>query len=108
MLAFLGAAGVAGGAPVYPTGEDVEAIRDAIHRQIDSPCQADARGAPDRPMRLSFRGLVVLGDEVVQEARLTDRRGGVWIAYYAMQRLRDGTWRMSGCHLVPPARPVPA
>jgi hypothetical protein len=30
------------------------------------------------------------------------------VAYYAMQRQRDGSWRTNGCHLVPPVRNYPA
>jgi hypothetical protein len=30
------------------------------------------------------------------------------VAYCAMQRQRDGSWRTNGCHLVPPVRNYPA
>jgi hypothetical protein len=39
---------------------------------------------------------------------VTDRSGAVWVAYHAMQRQKDGTWRASGCHLVQPARTISA
>jgi Domain of unknown function (DUF4864) len=91
----------------YPTSEDLAEIRAVIARQVDSPCRAAAR-APAAPVRLAFLDLLVLGDEVVQEARLVDRRGTVWVAHYALQRSRDGRWHMSGCQVVPPVKSIPA
>ena len=52
--------------------------------------------------------MMVLGDEVVQQARLTDRGGNVWLAYYALQRDLGGGWHMNGCRLAQPARTIPA
>jgi hypothetical protein len=83
------------------TGADVEEIRALIHQRIDA-C------AVERPVRLSFLELVVMGPEVVQQVRVTDRAGAVWVAYYAMERRKDGTWRTHGCHLVQPARTISA
>jgi hypothetical protein len=57
---------------------------------------------------VAFLDLMVLGDEVVQQVQITDRAGLVWVAYYSMQRQRDGSWRTHGCHLVQPARTIPA
>jgi hypothetical protein len=57
---------------------------------------------------VAFLDMMVLGDEVVQQVQVTDRAGLVWLAYYAMQRQRDGSWRTSGCHLVQPVRTIPA
>jgi len=107
-----------------------------IHRQIDAFKRDDAKGAfalaspgvqqsfrtPEkfldvirmayravyRPAGVAFLDLIVLGDEVVEQVQVTDRAGLVWLAYYAMQRQRDGSWRTSGCHLVQPARTFPA
>lgn len=134
MLAFL--AGWISAAHAYPTSEDVAQIRGVIHRQIDALRRDDARAAfalvsPDaqaefgtperflqavrsscrpayRPLRVAFVGLVVLGDEVIQEVRLTDDTGVSWLACYGMERQRDGSWRMNGCNLVQPARAIPA
>ena len=39
--------------------------------------------------------------------RAAYRAGGVWLAYYAMQRQNDGSWRANGCHLAQPAKTVP-
>ena len=126
--AFSGAAEV--------TGEDVAEIRGVIHRQIDAFRRDDAQGAfalvspqvqqafgtPERfldtvrvaysavyrPARVSFLDLVVMGGDVVQPVQVTDHAGGVWLAYYAMQRQRDGSWRTNGCHLVQPTRTISA
>ena len=81
------------------TGTDVAEIRAVIHRQIDAFRRDDAHGA---------FALVSPGGEVVQQVQLTDRAGGLWLAYYAMQRQKDGTWRTNGCHLVQPSRIISA
>src|SRR5207253_7110859 len=49
-----------------------------------------------RPARISFLDLMVIGDEVVQQVQLTDGSGAIWLAYYAMQRQRDGRWLATG------------
>ena len=117
-------------------GDDVVEIRAVIHRQIDAFRRDDAQGAfalvspgvqeafgtPQRfldvvrssyravyrPARVSFREIVVMGGEVVQQVQVTDHAGSVWLAYYAMQRQRDGSWRTNGCHLVQPSRTISA
>jgi hypothetical protein len=61
-----------------------------------------------RPRAVSFRDLLVMGEDVVQRVQLTDRAGMDWVAYYAMQRQRDGSWKTNGCHLVPPSRTISA
>ena len=118
------------------TGADMAEIRAVIHRQIDAFRRDDARGAfelvspgvqqsfgtPERfldvvrmayravyrPASVSFLELMVMGGEVVQQVQVTDRAGGVWLAYYAMQRQKDGSWRTNGCHLVQPTRIISA
>ena len=117
------------------TGEDLVAIRAVINRQIDAFRRDDAReafalvspdvqetfGTPERfldTVRVSYRAvyrpatvvfldLAVMGHDAVQRVQLTDRTGTVWVAYYAMQRQRDGSWRTNGCHLVQPAKTIP-
>src|SRR2546423_8787878 len=134
-LAFLLPAAPAA-ADTRVTSADVEEIHAVINRQIDAFRRDDAQGAfalaspgvqqtfrtPEkfldvvrmayravyRPASLAFLDLMVLGDEVVQQVQVTDRAGMVWLAYYAMQRQRDGSWRTNGCHLVQPARTIPA
>ena len=115
---------------------DMSEIRGVIHRQIDAFRRDDAHGAfalvspgvqqafgtPERfldtvrvayravyrPSAVSFLELVVMGGDVVQPVQVTDRTGAVWVAYYAMQRQRDGSWRTNGCHLVQPSRSISA
>lgn len=118
------------------TATDLAQIRGVIHRQIDAFRRDDARGAfalvspgvqrtfgtPERfldtvrtayravyrPSALSFLELVVMGGDVVQPVQVTDHTGVVWVAYYAMQRQTDGSWRTNGCHLVQPSRIISA
>jgi hypothetical protein len=115
---------------------DMQEIRAVIHRQIDAFRRDDAQGAfalvspgvqqsfgtPERfldamrssyrpvyrPQSVAFLELVVMGGDVVQPVQLTDRAGSVWVAYYAMQRQKDGSWRTNGCHLVQPSRTISA
>ena len=118
------------------TGADVAEIRAVINRQSDALRRDDAQGAfalvspgvqqafgtPERFLdsvrmayravyrstSVSFLGLVVIGGEVVQQVKVTDYTGSVWLAYYAMQRQKDGSWRTHGCHLVQPTRIISA
>lgn len=124
------------GADSRVTGNDLAEIRAVIHRQIDAFKRDDARsafalaspgvqqafGTPEkfmdvvrmayravyRPAAVAFLEMMVIGGDVVQQLQVTDRAGTVWLAYYAMQRQHDGTWRTSGCHLVQPSRTVSA
>ena len=117
------------------TAEDLAAIRVVINRQIEAFRRDDARGAfalvspevqetfgtPERfldTVRVSYRAvyrpsavvfldLLVMGYDTVQRVQVTDRSGAVWVAYYAMQRQRDGSWRTNGCYLVQPAKTIP-
>jgi len=136
-LAFLLAAAPAAAlAEPRVSAADLSEIRAVIERQIEAFRRDDARGAfalaspgvqrafgtPERfldtvrssyravyrPAAVSFREPVLIGGDVVQQVQLTDRSGAVWLAYYAMQRQRDGSWRTSGCHLAPPARTISA
>jgi ketosteroid isomerase-like protein len=118
------------------TNADLAAIRQVIERQIDAFRRDDAQGAfalvsPDvrhsfgtaerflevvrmayravyRPANVAFLDLTVMSGEVVQQLQVTDRAGGLWLAYFSMQRQADGSWRMNGCHLVQPARTLSA
>ena len=95
--AFLLAALLSAFPPAFAGGvsaADVAKIRAAIQRE--------AQCFPPRPGTFAFRGVVVMGEEVVQPVQITDRAGGAWIAYYAMQRQQDGTWKTHGCRLVQP------
>ena len=66
-----------------------------VNRQLDAFRRDDAPGA------------FALVSPGVQQVQITDRAGGIWLAYYAMQRQRDGSWRTNGCHLVQPAKTIP-
>ena len=116
------------------TAEDLTEIRAVINRQIDafrrddaqeafklvSPAVRETFGTPEhfldvvrasyhamyRPAAVTFLGLTVIGDDAVQRVRITDRSGAVWVAYYAMQRQKDGSWRTNGCHLVQPSKSI--
>ena len=124
------------GAAERVTGDDAAEIRAVIHRQIDAFRRDDARsafalvspgvqqefGTPERfldtvrtsyravyrPASVSFLELVVMGADVVQQVQVTDNTGLVWVAYYAMQKQKDGSWRTNGCHLVQPSRIISA
>ena len=123
-------------AAVAVTRDDLAEIRTVIHRQIDAFRRDDAQaafalvspgvqhsfGTPERfletvrmayravyrPANLSFREPMVLDQDVVQQVQIIDRSGGVWLAYFSMQRQKDGSWRTNGCHLVQPARTISA
>jgi len=116
------------------TGDDLAEIRTVIHRQIEAFRRDDAReafnlvspavqesfGTPEhfldvvrvsyramyRPSTVSCLGHTVMGGDAVQPVRITDRSGAVWVAYYAMQRQKDGSWRTNGCHLVQPSKSI--
>jgi hypothetical protein len=135
-LALLLPAGIAGAAEGRVTSSDLAQIRAVINRQIDAFRRDDAQGAfalvspgvqhsfgtPERfldvvrtayravyrPANLQFLDLMVMGGDVVQQVQVTDHAGGVWVAYFSMQRQRDGSWRMDGCHLVQPVRTISA
>ena len=91
------------------SADDQAQIRGAIHRQIEAFKHDDVLGAcvVYRPTNVEFLELVTLGPDAVQQVKLTDRSGRIWLAYYAMQRQADGSWRTSGCRLVQPARTIP-
>jgi hypothetical protein len=117
------------------TADDLAEIRAVISRQIDalrrddaesafalvSPAVQQTYGTPERfldlmrssyhpvyrPAAVTFLDPVVLGADAVQPVQLTDRAGAVWLAYYAMQRQKDGSWRAAGCHLVQRALTIP-
>ena len=91
------------------SADDLAEIRAVIHHQIDALGRDDALGACAvyRPTRVEFLDLLTLGPDAVQQVRLIDRGGRTWLAYYAMQRQRDGSWRTSACRMVQPVRTIP-
>jgi hypothetical protein len=52
-----------------------------------------------RPAGVTFLAPVRERGEVLQQVRLTDASGGVWIARYHMERQPDGGWLIAGCDL---------
>ena len=136
LFCFLLSPGLGWAAEGRVTGADLAEIRAVINRQIDafrrddaqgafalvSPGMQDSFGTPERfldvvrlsyravyrPANVAFLDLIVMSGEVVQQLQITDRAGGVWVAYFSMQRQRDGSWRTNGCHLVQPARIISA
>ena len=84
------------GAAERVTGDDAAEIRAVIHRQIDAFRRDDASSA------------FALASPGVQQVQVTDNAGSVWVAYYAMQKQKDGSWRTNGCHLVQPTRTISA
>ena len=134
LLALLFAFAVPAVAQPAITAEDLAEIRAVIHRQIEafrrddvqaafklvSPTVQETFGTPERfldvvrtsygamvrPTAVVFLGLTVMGEDAVQRVKITDRSGAIWLAYYAMQRQRDGSWRTNGCHLVQPAKSI--
>jgi hypothetical protein len=133
---FLLLPAAAGASAERVTSADAAEIRAVIYRQIDAFKRDDAQGAfalvspgvrqafrtPEkfldvvrmayramyRPSAVSFMDMLVMGGDVVQQVQVTDRSGLVWVAYYAMQRQSDGSWKTNGCHLVQPSRTIPA
>jgi len=133
-LAFLFAFAVPAVAQPAITGEDLVEIRAVIHRQIEafrrddaqeafklvSPAVQETFGTPERfldvvrasygsivrPAAVEFLGLTTMGEDAVQRVKITDRGGAIWLAYYAMQRQKDGSWRTNGCRLVQPAKSI--
>jgi Domain of unknown function (DUF4864) len=136
LLALLAPATAGTAADRRVTSADVAEIRAVIERQIEAFRRDDAQGAfalvspgvqqafrtPEkfldvvrvayravyRPASVTFLELLVMGDDVVQQVQLMDRSGTQWVAYYAMQRQRDGSWRTNGCHLAQAVRTFPA
>jgi len=91
--------------PAVTTGDFAE-IRALINRQLDAFRRDDAPGAfalVSPGVQQAFGTPKRLLDVV----RAAYRAGGVWLAYYAMQRQNDGSWRANGCHLAQPAKTVP-
>lgn len=87
------------------TAEDLAEIRAVIARQA----MVKSDSCPVyRPVAVRFRDLVLFGKDAVQQVQVTERSGAIRLAYYAMQRQRDGSWRASGCRVVDPARTISA
>lgn len=87
------------------TAQDLAEIRAVIEREA---MVRSASCPVYRPLAVRFRDLVLFGDDAVQQVQFTERSGVVRVAYYALQRHEDGSWRASGCRVVDPARTISA
>jgi hypothetical protein len=54
-----------------------------------------------RPRSVTFGALVEIDGQPVQKVRVVGPEGGPALALYYMEREADGTWRISGCQLLP-------
>lgn len=104
-LVFLALGALWAEASAAVTASDLAEIRGAISRQIETAQGDCGRVAP---ARIAFLDLVVMGPDVVQQVKVTDRVGGLWMAYFTMERRGDGRWHASGCTLVQPAKTISA
>ena len=115
--------------PVTPA--DREAIRTVVQQQLDafrhdnaelafsyaSPAIQEKFGTPNafmhmvksayapvyRPRHIVFKELRMIGGSLVQSVLLVGPDNVPVIALYPMHQLRDGTWKIDGCHLQPMA-----
>ncbi len=51
------------------------------------------------PASIVFLKLAYENDATLQPVQLSDNRGQLWLAVYAMQRIAQGSWRINGCVL---------
>ncbi|MGA8051337.1 MAG: DUF4864 domain-containing protein [Burkholderiales bacterium] len=52
-----------------------------------------------RPQSVRFDTAYVVQREAVQPVHMTDEDGHAWVAYYPMERQKNGAWRINGCRL---------
>jgi ketosteroid isomerase-like protein len=111
----------------YLSGPDAAAVREVIEAQLDAFRRDDAQRAFSfatpgiraqfgtaenfmqmvrtsypavyRPRTVKFELFEVADGQVIQPVRLTDAGGRGWVAFYAMERQPDGSWRIDGCQL---------
>lgn len=56
-----------------------------------------------RPASVLFLKVETAGPDALQRVRITDERGGGWLATYLLHKQRDRQWRISACVVVPSA-----
>ena len=111
----------------YLSGPDAAAVREVIEAQLDAFRRDDTQRAFSfatpgiraqfgtaenfmqmvrtsypavyRPRTVKFELFEVADGQVIQPVRLTDAGGRGWVAFYAMERQPDGSWRIDGCQL---------
>ena len=54
-----------------------------------------------RQKSISFGEISGSADRPVQHVTIVDMNGKLWEALYTMQKQPDGTWKISGCVLIP-------
>lgn len=114
-------------APEALAGAEAGAVRAVIQAQLDAFAADDAEAAFSfatpaiqqrfgsaerflftvreaypavyRPASAYFMAPMRVGSEVVQQVRLVDADGAVWVALYTLERQPDRTWRIQGCQL---------
>ncbi|WP_119299815.1 DUF4864 domain-containing protein [Dongia deserti] len=68
--------------------------------QIFSQMVTQAYQPVYRPRGVQFRGVQASEFGPTQEVFVVGPDGLSYLAYYTMERQRDGSWRISGCYLV--------
>ena len=127
LLLTLGFFGVASGAGPRISDADAKAIRAVVQAQLDAFATGDGEkafsyaapgiraqfGIPGvfmamvregypvvyRPASVDFLPVSMERGEVFQRVRMTDAEGVVWVAHYAMEKQKNGAWRIAGCRL---------
>ena len=51
------------------------------------------------PQAVDFQRFEASGTRATQAVMLVARDGSAWIAYYLMQQMEGGSWRLAGCQL---------
>lgn len=76
----------------------------SIQRMFPSPdvfmnMVAQGYGALIAPQSYQFESFQENDGRAVQMVRLTAADGTAWKAYYMMQQMEDGSWRIAGCQM---------
>jgi len=51
------------------------------------------------PASVAFLAPGIEAGQTIQQVRMTDDGGGVWLARYVMEKQKGGAWRVGGCSL---------
>jgi hypothetical protein len=128
LLLALGFFGPASGAEPRISDADAKAIRAVVQAQLDAFATDDGEkafsyaapgiraqfGMPEvfmamvregypvvyRPASVEFLPASAERGKVFQRVRMTDAEGVVWVAHYAMEKQKNGVWRIAGCQLL--------
>ena len=75
-----------------------------VFQQPETFLEMVKKGYPQVYRQKSYRFEESLADPVgrpAQKVRFIDLQGKNWIALYSMEKQADGTWRISGCYILP-------